>query len=177
MDFMPMASWDKKWILPTWRRTPLKSYQDPKGKHCSLPTIILQELCLTSEVLNSGSPFVDLTIFWNGFNFGIVLSQGFFQQRFQGTILINGLCLTSRANDSTLGWVLYQNGWSLPSLMSDEIASKHWFSRVNSLLVLQRVEAAEVFQVFLVPIILGDFCGRSYISPKLIPNIPIESDR
>lgn len=28
---------------------------------------ILQELCLTLEVLNSGSPFVDLTIFWNGF--------------------------------------------------------------------------------------------------------------
>ena len=63
----------------------------------------------------------------------------------------------------------------LPSLMSDEISSKHWLSRVNSLLVLQRVKATEVFDVFLVPIILCDFCGRSYISPKLILNIPIDN--
>lgn len=119
--------------------------------------------------------FCWLDYFLKWFQDGIFLGQGFFQQRFQGTILINGLCLTSRVNDSTLGWVLYQNGWSLPSLMSDEISSKHWFSRVNSLLVLQRVEATEVFQVFLVPIISGDLCGRSYISPKLILNIPIDN--
>ena len=59
--------------------------------------------------------------------------------------------------------------------MSDEISSKHWLSRVNSLLVLQRVEATEVFDVFLVPIILCDLCGRSYISPKLILNIRIDN--
>ena len=147
MDFMPMASWDEKHLIHL-KNGPLKSFQDPKRKESSSNHHPSGAMFNFGSV-NSGSPFVDNFFEW--FQDGIVLGQGFFQQRFQGTILINGLCLTSRVNDSTLGWVLYQNGWSLPSLMSDEISSKHWFSTVNSLRVLQLYTWKVLFHILLGP--------------------------